>query len=133
MTTFGALQGVRLGNRERALLLVAPPPGSFENERTITGGLAVRGHNLGRVTGKPSELIVTENNRSARVAALRAAKRLDDLGLVEYRNQRRGERLAYIALTDLGAAVVDRYRDELNTGQRIRWAQPAANTQERNR
>ena len=76
---------------------------------------------------------MTENNRSARVAALRAAKRLEDLGLVEYRNQRRGERLAYIALTDLGAAVVDRYRDELNTGQRIRWAQPAANTQERNR
>ena len=36
---------------------------------------------------------------------------------------------AYIALTDLGAAVVDRYRNELSTGQRIRWHE----TDERNR
>jgi DNA-binding PadR family transcriptional regulator len=75
------------------------------------------------VAGQPTHLFVTEDDRAARVAALRAAKRLQDLGLVQYRNQLRGERLAYIALTDLGAAVVDRYRDELSTGKRIRWDQ----------
>jgi hypothetical protein len=83
--------------------------------------MAVRGHNLGSATGDPRSLIVHEESRSARVAALRAAKRLEDLGLAEYRNQIRGERLAYIALTELGAAVVARYRRELEKGQRIRW------------
>jgi hypothetical protein len=42
---------------------------------------------------------VTEDEGAARVAALRAAKRLEDFGLVEYRNQLRGDRLADIALT----------------------------------
>src|SRR4051812_15212851 len=117
MTTSGALERVRLGNRERALLLAAPPPRSFQSDGTIEGGMPIRGHNLGRAVGKPAELFVTENSRSAQVAALRAAKRLNDLGLVEYRKQPRGDRYAYIALTDLGAAVVDRFRTELSTGR----------------
>jgi DNA-binding transcriptional ArsR family regulator len=113
---------VRLGQRERALLLAAPPPGSFERDGAVTGGMAVHGHNIGRVVNQPRDLIVTETARPARVAALRAAKRLEDLGLVDYRQQLRGERRAYIALTNLGAAVVGRYRAELETGGRIRWA-----------
>jgi hypothetical protein len=121
MATFGALHRVRLGSRERALLLDAEGR-AFESDSKITGGLAVRGHNLGRaLPGRERDLIVREDERSARVAAVRAAKRLEDLGLVEYRNQLRGQRLVYIALTDLGAAVVEHFRDELTTGRRIRW------------
>ena len=123
MATSGELWGVRLGHRERALLLVAPPPGSFTDEGSVAGGMPVRGYTLGRAVGQPTSLIVHENTRSARVAALRAAKRLHDLGLMDYRKQLRGERLAYVALTNLGAAVVEHYRGELSTGERIRWTE----------
>lgn len=112
-SALSALRGVRLGERERDLLLIAPPPGSFECEGTITGGMPV--------LVSRSTLRARGVNRSAQVAMLRAARRLHDLGLVDYRTQRRGERRAYITLTDLGAAVVKRYRDELTNGQRIRW------------
>ena len=56
-------------------------------------------------------------------AKFRAARRLEDLGLIEYANQRYGPRGVWIELTPLGAEVVDRYHHELESGLRIRWPQ----------
>jgi len=107
------LRGVSFGRRERALLLAAPLPGVFGRSRkATTGGLIVRGHNI-----DPHGKIVTEPSRSARVSSLRAARRLFDLDLVEHR---RAKHVA-IAQTNLGAKVVERYREQLKTGGRIRW------------
>jgi hypothetical protein len=108
MATFGELKGVRLGRRERELLLRAAPPGSAERPDAITGMTHVIAHGL-------------ENPRSESQSLFRAARRLHDLGLVEYAKQIRGERGVYIELTELGAAVVDRYRHELEFNDRIRW------------
>jgi DNA-binding PadR family transcriptional regulator len=64
---------------------------------------------------------VIETTRPGRVAAHRAAARLNDLGLIDYRKKIRDDRRVYVALTPLGVEVVDRYRRELTKGQRIRW------------
>jgi DNA-binding MarR family transcriptional regulator len=91
---------VAFGCRERALLLAAPP--SFRRRKGIAGGLIVDGHNLDSGGG-----VVTEESRVARVAACRAAKHLEERGLVE---RRRGRRIA-IALTERGVAVAKRLRE----------------------
>ena len=105
MTTSGAdalagLTKVRLGARERELLLRAP----------LTDGEQIR-----------DMLAIDDPARSVRVAQARAARKLSDLGLVAYYNQLRGERRVCVRLTPLGAEVVKRYGDELRTGRRIRW------------
>jgi hypothetical protein len=97
------LRGVRLGRWERHLLLSAPPPGSGK-PGTITG--------MFHVTGP---------TRAERQAKFRAARKLEDLGLVHYAKQLRAERGVYIELAPLGAVVVKRYRRELQEGRRIRW------------
>jgi hypothetical protein len=113
MATFGELRGVRLGRRERELLLRAAPPGSGE-PGAITGMTHVIAHGL-------------ENPRSERQSLFRAARRLHDLGLVKYANQRFADRGVYIELTELGAAVVDRYRLVLEANDRIRWPKEEEN------
>ena len=116
MATFGALRGVRLGHWERALLLYAPPPGSKEAPDATARELGI----TDVITGMRH---VTGRTRSERQAKFRAARRLEDLGLIEYANQRYGPRGVWIELTPLGAEVVDRYHHELESGLRIRWPQ----------
>ncbi len=106
MATFGELKGVRLGKRERELLQRGAPPGSRERPDAVTG--------MTRIVGA---------TRSERQSLFRAARRLEDLGLVEYARQRGFERSVYISLTELGAAVVERYGAELRFGHRIRWTE----------
>ena len=132
MTTSGdlsSLRGVRLGQRERALLLAAPTPEArreaFEAHRakamkgsTVVQAVVASQSMEGVVTGM---LPIIEPTRAAKVAAHRAARCLNDLGLVDYANQRYGDRRVCIALTPLGAEVVRRYRKELEEGRRIRW------------
>lgn len=92
---------------------MAARPGAFgRSRRKTTGGTGVLGQNLGR-DGE----IITETHKSARVASLRAAERLCNLGLVE---KRRGERVA-VALTERGADVVDAFSAQLRSGAPIRW------------
>lgn len=104
-TTTGALAGVRLGARERELLLLAPPPTGAHRNRLYDTADALRGR----------------GNRSNRMAAQRAARRLRDLVLVAYEPSHVGP---MIRRTALGQAVVARYGYELMTGRPIRWAQP---------
>jgi hypothetical protein len=115
MATSGArlltdLRGIRLGARERELLLRAPP--------------AREGASIFDM------LALDDPSRTVRVAQARAARKLNDLGLLTYWKQRAFERRVYVALTPLGAEVIERYGDELRTGQRIRWPR-ATGTSER--
>jgi hypothetical protein len=114
----GQMKNVRLGNRERALLLAA----ALASNDGEPAPLRVHGFNLDRAVGQDGEPLVIEEHRSARVAAVRAAKRLDSLGLVDYDfDQRGGERRAFIKLTELGNIVVKGLHRELANGERISW------------
>jgi hypothetical protein len=98
------LRGVRLGRRERALLLAAPPSSSYHPPST-EGAYRIK-----------------EPTRSMQVATQRASKRLAELGLVH-----RLYPLAYKTLgvsifrTEFGDEIVVSYRRQLEDGQRIRW------------
>jgi hypothetical protein len=104
------LRGVRLGQRERALLLL--------DRRAIA--------------------TLTSSNHSHRMAQQRAARRLRDLELVEYEpsepgkiatvdedpRQLKGWSRPELRRTPLGQAVVKRFAFELREGRPIRWSQP---------
>lgn len=64
--------------------------------------------------------------KAERAAILRAARRLHDLGLVEYwtgwRARTAGPRqTVLVCRTELGDRVVEHYKPELESGRRIRW------------
>jgi hypothetical protein len=65
-------------------------------------------------------LRVKEPERHAQRATLRAAWRLDGLGLIECCKPFYGNKV-FVILTELGAEIVDRHRHALVDGQRIRW------------
>jgi hypothetical protein len=92
------LRGVRLGKWEREILLHAPSPSSS------------------RVLRSPSW---SRRSHSKKMAWQRAARRLRDLGLIELEQKKPGGQL--LKRTKLGQKVVERYWEELNTGQPIRW------------
>lgn len=130
---FTPLRGVRLGRRERVLLLAAPSEeevaarcaGKRESDKEkaktdpyMAWAMAAAGDRGPGVTGS---MPIIESTRSARVASQRAARKLFAVGLVNYLNQIYGERRVYISLTPLGAAVVEHFRGELESGARIRW------------
>jgi hypothetical protein len=64
---------------------------------------------------------IVGSTRSERQSLFRAARRLNDLGLVSYLKEPQGDRGVYVQLTKLGAAVAYFYGFELREGQRIRW------------
>jgi hypothetical protein len=100
------LHGVRLGHHERWILLTAPRAKELPNPGFTSTGM----------------LSIDHPDRSTRASRLRAARRLRDLGLVEYTHRllaTRGQ--VHVYLTARGSAVVDRNREELESGRRIRW------------
>ncbi len=132
------LRGVRLGKRERALLLAAPPPDAEEGMWVVaTGGtiekINLRAMTVFRLTAPPP--------RAAQEAELRAMRKLCDAGLLVARYARaqvlppgsyrwRNTWLRRVWLTPFGAELVKRYRDELQTGKRIRWDKRTADAAE---
>jgi DNA-binding MarR family transcriptional regulator len=129
------LPGVRLGRIERALLLAAPTPEEVDArqeeyredlERRAKTDLAIAIYVEAFGSSRPGLAglhPITGERRSERVSAQRAARRLFDLGLIDYSNQIYGARRVYIALTKAGAELVEHYRDKLENGERIRWDQ----------
>lgn len=120
----GALQSVRLGRRERNVLLYLAKGGrGWSGECGSDECETDSWHGLSR----------DEMNRRAesrRVASLRAEKRTEALGFVRSEG---GERHRWsihgshsdhrrLVLTDLGRLVIDTFRRELETGKRIRWS-----------
>jgi hypothetical protein len=103
------LAGVRLGARQRAILLAAPSCSACDH--TVTSKLK-----LG--AGQP---------KAARVAILRAASRLEGHGLVRLSVKLYGGAHSgvYACRTPLGDEVVQRYRRELESGRSIRWPREA--------
>lgn len=101
---WNSLQGVRLGARERELLVVA--------------GRQPEGYGLVMNTGARGR-----DARSLRVAYLRAARKLEGLRLVELRREPAGPNAGRIvlAITRQGRVVYERFGHELLSGARIRW------------
>lgn len=97
------LRGLRLGHRERQLLLSAPPSDAMI-AGTTEGAYRIK-----------------ESTRAAQVATHRAARKLADRGLVHLLHPLARELGVSIFRTDIGDAVVDVYADQLASGQRIRW------------
>jgi hypothetical protein len=64
---------------------------------------------------------IVGSTRSERQSLFRAARRLNDLGLVSYLKEPQGDRGVYVQLTKLGAAVTYYFGYELSEGRRIRW------------
>lgn len=93
------LRGLRLGKRDRFVLLHAAPPG--------TDWWRIR---------------ADEKGRAAHEATLRAARKLWGLELVDI-NKYGGRNGRKVRLTPFGAALVERYRRELEMGIPIRWDQ----------
>jgi len=93
------LCGVRLGRRERQILIEAATPTAKRPRRGP---------------------YYQSRERSKRMAWQRAARRLRDLGLIKYEPER-----WHIRRTILGQRVADRYWEELNTGRPIRWTTDA--------
>lgn len=132
-----ALRGVRFGRREREMLLAAPPykPLTAQEREAWTDRLNELARHVNRAGGDPNRLldqeppgmkldamyVIDHSERTVRVAQARAARKLDDLGLVAYFKRVYGDRRVHIHLTALGAEVVERYRHELEHGRRIRW------------
>jgi len=104
---FARLVGVRLGAIERALLL--------------HGSCWLAANDLPWASADEAELRERQRReRLARRSSLnRAAARLRRLGLFGNDYERDWE--TYNALTPLGRSVVERYRHDLETHQRIRW------------
>ena len=95
------LAGVRLGKHERRILVEAPSP----SRTSIPIGPAGSG-------------------RSASEAHRRALRKLDDVGLIDYWHicTTSGKYLGNkVRRTPLGQAVIDRYRNEIESGLPIRW------------
>jgi hypothetical protein len=90
------LRGVRLGKRERGILLAASPPASWSVLRSPR-----------------------HRSRSDKMAWQRAARRLRDLGLIELEQHKRYGQL--LQRTKLGQKVVERYREQLDLDLPIRW------------
>jgi ribosomal protein S19E (S16A) len=87
------MRGIRLGERERYLLL------------DLSGDLAEGS----RRAPEPAA-----DTRSGREVMRRALRRLESLGLVRSEG-------GQTTLTDLGRKVTATYRQELASGKRIRW------------
>jgi hypothetical protein len=97
------VRGLRLGRRERQILVVAMGSG-------LTWAMLTVG--------------ATESSASA---LRRAARRLADAGLVSVRlktapHTTGSARYQAVMLTELGRAVVEQFEAELRAGRRIRWA-----------
>jgi len=110
-TLYARLRGMRLGARERYLLLRAPAPG---------------------VLSGPFEVTADLKTRAEKESMLRAARKLNRAGLTEpwymQSDRRNGQRCGFtsdyvsaIKLTPLGAEVVKHYRRELTENKPIRW------------
>ena len=93
------LKGLRLGKRDRFVLLHAAPPGT----------------EWWRVQAD-------EDGRAAHEATLRAARKLWNLELVDI-NKYGGRNGRKVRLTPFGAALIEQYRRELELGISIRWDQ----------
>ncbi len=96
------MASVRLGRREREVLLGAAPYG------TPTGARAVP-------SGTP---------RASQEASLRAVRRLRALGLVDTNRENCGPYGRFVWRTALGEAVLAAHGDELRAGRPIRWGAP---------
>jgi hypothetical protein len=111
-----ALRGLRLGRRERHLLLSASPPEEKPHRAALVmeaagDGIARRGWRDG------IRLSYTVGTHSERSAARRAAHKLKAAGLVVL-SYRHGLRLQ---LTILGAVLVEVAGDLMASGRRVRW------------
>ena len=133
------LRGMRLGKRERALLLAAPPPDAEEGTWVVADGGTIEKINRGRLT--VVSRLTTPPPRAAQEAELRAMRKLCDAGLLlaRYANAQvkppgshwwQQAWLRRVWLTPFGVELVKRYRDELQTGKRIRWDNRTADAAE---
>jgi hypothetical protein len=102
---WNTLQGVRFGARERELVVALGQKVEGDGFVLNTEG-AAQGHEV----------------RSRRVATLRAARKLERLGLLRVHEITR-ENQPRIAVTSTrrGRLVYERFEHELLTGERIRW------------
>lgn len=140
------LARVRLGARERQVLLDAPPRPALTADALAArrDELLDLGSKLARVgNGSGVDLVLRHlesppeldysrllaiggRTPSERVAVHRAARRLEDHGLLEYwtisRDRGHGDRRTVcVCRTALGDAVVRRFGAQLRSGGRIRW------------
>ena len=112
------LSGLRLGRRERMVLLRASPAETGDSYH-MARAMDIAGDTQQRRGWRDgSQQEWTVGSHSEQVATRRAAHKLETAGLVTIR-YRCGLR---VRLTFLGTAVVDDFRAALEGGGRIRWA-----------
>ena len=121
------LRGLRLGKHHRRILLLAPPPD--DEPRVVApereGRAAAEAHRRGirrlAAAGLITVSIVPERVKTSSVGREKQWDASSDESSTANGSVQRTYYKGAVKLTDLGGILVDRLREDLETGKRIRW------------